>query len=414
MPLRSLFHDVSRFSLVPPQLRWLYFSVVMQRISEALLLVISPLFLFQLAPQIPYLNQIFSSDIKTGLFFITIYYMAERLMVILLAPLLARISITKDIRLSMVLGRSAFLLSIIIFTFLEKQIELVLFLPILGALTMMWYWSNYYLLLAAEIDLSKVGKEMGGLEIVSKLSTVIGPLLGVVLALNISFQGAFWLAILFQFLAILGLIKLPSLRVKTVWHWSDFLSAIKLSIARRQLIGMSGEFWERRGLSVYWPIILFIMFGGLMAVGYVFTGATLISLIFIYLSGWIFDKHRRKTSLGVKSGTALALIWLVRAFSWQLPILSVLAEVADRFASGVFQTFYSSLLLLRIRANNSIIYAYNRQIAMALANLVGGTFVLLVLWLDLGLSWIIGSFFFAGLAALIFVKDRRLRYRLDK
>lgn len=111
--------------------------------------------------------------------------------------------------------------------------------------------------------------------------------------------------------------------------------------------------------------------------------------------------------------SALASLWIFRAFSWQFPILTILTEVADRFAGGAFQTFYTSLLLLRIRANNSIVYAYNRQITLALTNLVGGTFILLVLWLDLGLSWIIGSFFFAGLAALIFVKDRRLRYRLD-
>ena len=253
---------------------------------------------------------------------------------------------------------------------------------------------------------------MGALEVLSKLAAVLGPLVEVLLVKSISFTGVFWLGAILQLLAIWPCCSYPppvdDLALGRLWQ------AWHISAARQQLIGLCGAWWETIGIFIFWPILLFIFLKSLAAVGYIFTGATLISLIFIYVSGWIFDHRRhRRIRWDLSSGATMAVLWIGRILSFQFPVLLVATEAFGKIAAGVFNTLFSSLLLLRIRANNSIIYSYNRQITYAFTSIVASLYILLILWLDLSLIWIMASFFVAGCLALLFVKNRRLRYRLD-
>jgi MFS family permease len=297
----------------------------------------------------------------------------------------------------------------------EQNLWLLALIPILKALHLLWFWTSYYVLLASELDLEKIGREMGALEVLSKIATLIGPLVGVLLISFISFKGVFWIGALFYFLAILALLMLPKLQIRTQWNWSDFRDAFSSSAGRKQLVGLGGSIWENIAIIAFWPLFLYIFFQeNIVAVGYILTGATFISFVFIYLSGWIFDHRKRKSSWELGSGGTLAILWLLRGLAFQFPLFTVFTELVDKIVGGVYYTLFTSLVVLRIRANNSIIYAYNRQIAFALAQIVGSASLYLVLFLNVHLAWMFVSFFVGGMLGLLFVKDRRLRYRLDK
>ncbi len=414
MPLRFLFQNWSRFSLIPAQLRWLYVTMLFLRLGEALLTVVGPIFLFQLAPKVPYVNQIFPDQIRTGFLFVVLYFLAEKLAVLLIAPLVSRLEVSKNIRLSLTLGQSLTLLSVILFTFLPHNLWLLLLLPFFKALNLLWFWTSYYIMLAVEMDLEKVGQEMSALEVLSKLATLIAPLIGVLLVPVITFNGVFWIGALFYFLSVISLILLPTLRVRTTWKWSDFWQVLKTSAGSKQLVGLGGMFWESAAILFFWPLFLYIFFHeNMISVGYILTGATLASFIFIYLSGWIFDHRRRESKWEIGSGSLLAFLWLLRGLAFQFPLFSIVTEMLDKVLGGVYYTLFTSLVVLRIRANNSIIYAYNRQIAFALAQVIGSVSLILVLLLNLHLSWMFISFFVGGMLGLLFVKNRQLRYRLD-
>ena len=416
MPLRSLFHNWSRFSLVPPQLRWLYIAMLLQRMGESFLAVVGPIFLFQLAPKLPYISQIFPQDeIRTGFVFVITYYLFERLAVLFLAPFLSRLPISKNIRLTLTLGQAANLLIIIFFTLLEGNYWLFLFIPFLQAINLLWYWTSYYIFLASELDLDKMGQEMGAIEVLSKITPLVGPLFGVLLVPIVNFNGVFWLGSLFYFLSVLFLLVLPDLRVRTAWKWSDFWTVVRSADGRDQMIGLGGSVWEDLGIIVFWPLFLYIFFHeNMISVDYLLTGATFISFIFIYLSGWIFDHRKHKSHWEMGSGSLLAGLWILRSLAFQFPLFTLFTEMLDKIVAGVFNTLFKSLVILRIRANNSIIYAYNRQISFAISGVVGYLSLYLVLFLNIHLGWMFLSFFVGGMLGLLFVKDRRLRYRLDK
>jgi len=414
MPLRTLFHNWTRFSVIPAQLRWLYIAMLLLRLGDSLLSVVGPVFLFQLAPQIPMVNQIFPDPIRTGFFFVISYLLAERIGVLLLAPLVARLPISKNIRLSLTLGQSVSFLVVISYTFLEGNLWLLALLPVLRALNLLLFWTSYYVLLASELDLEKVGREMGALEVLSKIATLVGPLVGVLLVSFISFKGVFWLGSFFFFLSILSLLFLPTLRIRTTWKWSDFGAAIKTSDGRKQLIGLGGTIWEEIAMVIFWPLFLYIFFQeNMVSAGYLLTGATFVSFVFIYLSGWIFDHRRRKSHWELGSGGIIAFLWLLRGLAFQFPLFTVVTEIIDKMASGVYFTLFTSLVVLRMRANNAIIYAYNRQIAFSIAQIIGSLSLYLVLFLNLHFVWMFVSFFVGGMLGLLFVKNRQLRYRLD-
>lgn len=413
MPLRSLFTIWTNFSLIPRQLRWFFLSITLQRFADALLLVVSPVFLFELAPQLPWINQLFHSPLKMGLFFLVVFYFWERLLVIVLAPFIARLSVTRNLRLALILGRGSAFLGVILYTFITQHWWLIPLIPVCNALALLWYWNSYYALLASEMDVKQVGQEMGTLEVLSKIATVLGPLVGVLVVGELRFNGVFWLAASFHFLAILALMQLPTLRIRTIWRWSDFRAALRNQVARSQLLGLAGVYWESIGIEVFWPVLLFIAWGNMASVGYIFTGATLLSLIFIYLAGWVFDQRLSHNRWAMNSGLTVSLLWLGRILAWHIPWLTIATESLDKLAAGVYNTLVGSLLILRLQANNTIIYAYNRQIVFSLAYLVGGGGLLILLGLNLSPMWYMLSFLAGGLLSLLFVKNPRLRYRLD-
>jgi MFS family permease len=382
--------------------------------GDALLSVVGPIFLFQLAPKIPLINQVFPDDIRTGFFFVISFFLAERIAVLLLAPLVARLPISKNIRLALTVGQGLIFLIVVLYTFVEAHLWILALLPILRALNLLWFWTSYYVLLASELDLEKVGREMGSLEVLSKIATLLGPLVGVLLVPFISFNGVFWIGSLFFFLSVLSLLWLPTLHIRTVWKWSDFGEALQTSAGRKQMIGLGGTVWEEVAMIIFWPLFLYIFFQkNMVSAGYILTGATFTSFIFIYLSGWIFDHRKRKSHWELGSGGILAGLWLLRGLAFQFPLFTIVTEIIDKVAGGVYFTLFTSLVILRIRANNAIVYAYNREIAFAFAQIVGSISLYLVLFLNLHISWMFVSFFVGGALGLLFVKNRQLRYRLD-
>jgi len=414
MPLRSLLESWSGLRSVSKQLKWLYISVVLRRVAESFLVVVGPVFLFNLAGQLPIIGQVFQDEFRSGLLAVVIFYLLKRLGVLLLAPLVAKSSISKNPKLSLIIGQSVLMLAIISYTFIQDNIWLFFVIPLLSALNLLWYWTNYYVILASEVEPKHIGQEMGVLEVLVKLMGLLGPLLGTFLAVSVSFASVFWTASFFLLLSILTLVELPNLRLKTVWRWSDFKLAAANSVGRRQLLGLGGYHWENPGLLVFWPVLLFWFFNNIVAAGYILASAGFVSLILAYLSGLAFDNKRQNNRWNLNTGGTRAILWLVRALAWHSPLILVAIESLDRLVSGFFDTTFLSLTILRVRANNSIIYAYNRQIAFAIANIIGSGLIVLILLLDLHLIWLLTTFFLAGSLTLIFVKDQRLRYVLAK
>jgi hypothetical protein len=414
MPLRSVLHQSSRLSIIPKRLRYMYVAVTIRHLAEALLFVVGPIFLYQTGQNLTFTRQIFPEDsLKAGLLAVILFYAIQRGSTLFLIPWVTKLKVSKNIRFTLILGQASATLAIICLTLLSRFPWLFWIIPLLQAIWLVWYWTGYYILFAAEVKVNHIGQELGALEIITRLVTALAPLLGVLMATNYGFKGVFWLGSSLLFLSTVSLLLLPQLEIRTTWHWRDFLSTWQNSTGKKHFIGLGGHYLEIIGVSVFWPLLLFTFFNNLNLVGYLFSGATLLSLIVVYISGLSIDHHRQHTWFGSGLGQALAALWLFRILAWHFPWFVFLTEAVDKIVAAAYENIFNSLVILRLRANNAVHYAYNRQIMFAFAYLIGALIFTLILWFDWPLYLTFIIFFAGGTLSLLFVKDRHMRYGLD-
>src|SRR5690606_28966807 len=91
-------------------------------------------------------------------------------------------------------------------------------------------------------------------------------------------------------------------------------------------LAMGAFQWERFGASILWPVFLFITFQREEAVGYVLSAATLLSLMLVYTSGWVFDRYPQNQWWRLSTGGMTGLLWIPRLFLLRSPLVLVMND----------------------------------------------------------------------------------------
>lgn len=390
---------------VPSELRWFYTSVIVRRAADALLLVILPVFLYQLGPQVPGIGTLFPGEFEAGMATVLAVVLLGRSAHVLFAVPLAAALQKLGLRKGIILGQLARFLMLALYSFASIWPILIIPATALWALVLSWYFPAYHLYLAEKLEVGKIGRELGTLEILIKLALVITPLVGVFFYSIFGSQDSFLLAAALTLFSTLCLGNIPEMHFRTTWNWSDFIATWRDRSLRQQWIGLAGKTWEEHGLASFLPLFLFLSYQDVVQPGYIFTSASLFSLIVVYLAGWSFDttKSDRPAML---TGASSGFFWIARFFLAPFPVMFVLAETLERFSSSFFSLSFFARLIQRIRQGNPILYVHNREALLSLT-LVLGTALSFVLLL-LGWSWLLVFISCAGAAllSLVFVKKR--------
>ncbi|MCD8506951.1 hypothetical protein LRY58_01445 [Candidatus Woesebacteria bacterium] len=294
MSWRSSFHEFSRHHALPQELRHFFFGIFFYRLGAGLISLTGPLFLFTIGQNFPWLQNVPLNTVSKGLFFVFASYLLERLWILLLTQPIARWIPRIGFHTSMVLGLLFLSARTALFDFFLRVPSLWPLAMLLAALGVQFFWIGYHTYFTLEAKSSKIGSEVGGIEFMSRLAQVLTPLLGALIAGTFGFAVSLWTGIVLYGVAIAFLLHLPKLQSKYSWQWSDFWQWLTDRDLRRTTLALAAYTWEELGVIVFWPIFLFITFGNVESVGYILSTASFLSLLFIYLSGWVFD-HKKKT-----------------------------------------------------------------------------------------------------------------------
>lgn len=408
MPVARLLGQFFSPAAVPQPLRWFYASIILRRAADALLLVISPVFLYQLGPKLSFISDIFPDAFRQGVLTIILVSLFGRALHLLLAQPLTRLHQKFGLRTSILLGQLIYFSIYIVYSFASATPDLIWIVPLLWPLVLTLYFNSYHLYLADNMETGKLGQELGTLEVLIKIALVISPLLGVLFSSVFGFQDTYLLAAALLLLSTVFLLTLPQLRFRTQWTWLDFWDSLKKRSYRLQWIGLIGKTWEEGGMNTFLPLFLFLSFSSIVEPGYILTSASFFSLIVVYLAGWSFD-HSRNTKPVLLSGASTAVFWITRFFLIPFPIAFVVAETLERFSSSFFSLSFFAELVKRIRQNNPLIYVQNREIILDATVSFGSALLLPMLWL--GWNWLLlfATFAIGSLLSLAFVKRHRKR-----
>lgn len=407
MPWRDNFQSFSRHHSLPKELRQFFYGIFFYRFGAGLISLAGPLFLFRIGQEFAWFQNLPLDPLSKGIFFVLIFFLLERFIILLTTFHMAKIIPRLGFHWGMVIGLILLAIRVGLYDLFLHYPTTFLLSVVVSAFGAQFFWLSYHTYFTMEAHVTKLESEVGGIEFLTRLSQVLAPLIGALLAGKLGFVIALWAGVLFYGVAILFLLTLPHLHTKLQWHWRDFTDWLRDKHWRRTALALAAFTWEELGIIVFWPIFLFITFNHIESVGYILSTASFLSLLFIYLSGWIFD-HRKKHSTMIQkaSGAVLSLLWIPRLIFSTSPVTLVLNDALDRLTVSIYNTLFTASILFTARGKHMFIFYVNRQVAISLL-------WILLLALSLGLlfvqwNWTVlfASFLLAGLVSLLFTRKK--------
>ncbi len=346
-----------------------------------------------------FITRFFTEPLRAGLLAVLLFYLLERVTVLVLAQPLSALFRILGMSHAMMVGQFFRIAFLCLFPFIRSFPWLFPVAAILQGIGVFLYWTGHFSYFTSVAKPKHAGEEVGVLEFVSKLALVTAPLVAAWLVVNFGYLSVFLTGAGLAAASAVLLLFIPNFRTNLSWHWSDFWEMLRHRTDRTLVLGIAGYAWEEIGLNVLWPVFLFVTFGRISTVSYILSGATLFSLLLVYLSGLAFD-GRKVSRLQATAGAFWGLLWLPRVFFAQIPLALVVTETIDRLLSSVYGTLFSATLLLRSRQHNVFAFYANREIILS-STLVFG-FSLGIILLLVGWNWtlVFLSFLAGALASL--------------
>jgi len=244
----------------------------------------------------------------------------------------------------------------ILLQYLDKYVFLIL-LSLFTAISGAYYWMGWHIEFA-KFSEKKSAKQIGVINIISTMMSVIGPLTGAFIIITFGFLPLFVLVIILLCISMFPLFMSKDYHVPIEFKMDKLfkLKEIKSSLP------YIGEGFEQIAVSIFWPVLLYLLFISLESIGglYALSNAILVMVTF-YLSRKINIFNRYKLMrLGAythsltlmlrvffKAVYAIFIVQGLGAITWvflDLPFRSLFYDISKQ--KGVIWTvFYREIYL---------------------------------------------------------------------
>lgn len=261
------------------------------------------------------------------------------------------------------------------------------------------YWLPYHLIFAEDGRSEHFGREVSLLNILSRVSTAAGPLIGGLLILFFGFSALYLATFIILFFSVIPL----SLMEHHPIHQAPSLRQLK-----EYLFSRVGRVWavnfclpqvETLILDVVWPVFVFLSVSSYETTGGIASATLLISLLVLVVSSQIVDRADKRKLMAV-GGFLSSASWLFLVFAksaGQIFLSSTLLKGVRNFFYIPFETvFYSKVAEEKL--NHSLTFLVFREIVLHSI----GALAMFSLWGLVLLGWSLNlAFFVAALAILL-------------
>lgn len=204
------------------------------------------------------------------------------------------------------------ILFFVLLAFLESLSIPILILAILQATKSALYWYPLHVLFSKNSQDGEIGKEVGILGALPRISSLAAPIIGGLLILSLGFLPVFLLSAFLLLFSALLLMQSGDVREKIDFRLRDMLRLFRSH--SRYFLRNFCEFMESGIEEIVWPIFVYLTLSDILSVGFVKTLAGLGGIIVVLLIGRLAD--RKSKVLMVKFGAGLlAGMWLLRFLS---------------------------------------------------------------------------------------------------
>lgn len=273
-----------------PQLKELFWFSVLFSFASALITIFEPVFFYQ---------QGFS------LARIALYYALHYTLYLVLVPLGGKFAARFGLERSLALSMPVFVIYFLLLAAIPWQPNLFYLAWIFLTLHKIFYWPAYHADFAKFADGKNRGTELSWMNVIIWLVGILGPLVGGFIAVTYGFPILFVIAAATCLIANLPLLKTAEHYHVRSFGYADAWRLIRERTHRPMVLGMLAM-GEELIAFVFWPIWLYLIFGGADRLGFfaaIVAGAT---ALFGFLIGEAADRVPPRK------------IW-----RWHLPLLSL-------------------------------------------------------------------------------------------
>ena len=370
MPLHGPFTGQKRPHFLPPELRMFGVGSFCVEAAIAFIFIAAPVYLYQFAiNNFLFLQQLPLSEISIGLIGLCLFYITQRIGCVLFLPVATKTIEKLGFTPALIIGSLVYLIKYSLFPLFPTYPWLFFVTALLSGYGLITYWVSSFTILSSSLIKKQEGQEIGSFEFVSKLAQILAPLLGALLSAQFGFMAPALAAGFFFILGAISFLHIPPLKTSGEWSFGKYFQWIKDKYHWRMSVAIGAFQWERFGTAVFWPVFLFLTFERIESVGYILSTATLLSLMFVYVTGWVFDQSKHKNWLRMSTGTITGLLWIPRMLLLGNPLTLVINDSLDRIMKGMYSTVFTTIMMLQARSGKVYEFMVHREVTLSFSTI---------------------------------------------
>jgi len=393
-------------------LKHLYAMRLFRELVNKLVMFFLPIYFFNL--HLPFWNRVNwtlgqrgqnpLSDLQIGIFNIAILYLLPRLIAFISAIWVAQRTIKLGTKHAFIMGHILYAL-FAVFLFLSQSNPYWIFLAVtIDGLQINYFWNSYHYSLSRNSNHHKMGSNLGIINLLLNLVTMISPALGGLVISILGYGNLFLMGLLLIAIGLIFAILLDNVKVKDKISWQEFTSWMSEPGFRRLSTTFAGRYFNDGALSL-WPLYIFILLGTSAKVGFLYSFSLLMAMGISYLVGAVIDKRESRKPFIMSAGI-LSFFWIIRSFVagfWSIVVVNTLDSVTASF----HWLFFDRMWMVRGKGREGLSYFTYRQMINSAAAILFWALVFFLFYF-FGNAWV--SLFVAaavGVLLTLLVKEHQ-------
>jgi len=270
----------------------LYISVALKSLATSFIQIFVPIYLYQHG---------------FGISEISLYYLIFFSTVAVLMPMSMRLNHQLGVKKVLSLGTVSLAGYYLILNYISTiHYSLIAFT---FGVSVALYFSAFHIIFSKYSDKSKEASEFSMVQMIIRIATTSGPLLGAIFVTEVSFTGLFMIVSGLLLVSVFPLFLTKDFKVKTPKF--SIIRVFKADTWKKAVVYQACGILNI-GTTIFWPLFIFLTLKTLFSLGFIASVTSLFLVIFLFIIGKMTDRHKEDV-LGAGI-IAHSLSWVTRLF----------------------------------------------------------------------------------------------------
>ncbi|MBU0976320.1 MAG: MFS transporter [Patescibacteria group bacterium] len=267
------------------------------------------------------------------------------------------------------------------------------------------YWPAFHTDLSLFMRRKESGKNIGTFYLIGQMTSVIGPILGALILLNLSLTHLITLEVLLLLISTLPLIRGPDEHPHSSLSFGGFVKFLFSKKRFKYYLPFYAEGINGYIAGVFWGLFVYTILQNILDLGLIASGVSLFTGLFVFGLGYFIDKRKHLKDKILRIGVTTSSIgWIIKG----LPTSGLFFFVADniqKFGDIVARIPFEKVMYNRFKSIKSLADEY--VVIREMAYHIGGGIIMIILAVIIWqFNLMYSAFIVAAISSLVYLLMR--------